>query len=217
MATCGFTSDVVDNMLRVVHAVLCLGNVRYDGDANETKGMKAGSNVYMEKAARMLNADPTQLFKALTQKVIKQHDEDIVSFLGIQVAEHNTMSLVKSLYDTLFTFIVTTIGADIAAFAGKGVEDGESYIGILDIFGFEVFEVNGFEQICINFANERLQHFFNQEMFMREAKMYQDEGLDFKLDKHASLTPDVLELFTGSSDGFVPANVHFLFLINGCN
>ena len=179
MATCGFTTDVVDNMLRVVHAVLCLGNVRYDGDANETKGMKAGSNVYMEKAARMLNADPTQLFKALTQKVIKQHDEDIVSFLGIQVAEHNTMSLVKSLYDTLFTFIVTTIGADIAAFAGKGVEDGESYIGILDIFGFEVFEVNGFEQICINFANEKLQQFYTHFVFDIEREIYREEGINF--------------------------------------
>ena len=76
----------------------------------------------------------------------------------------------KSVYNTLFNFLVGRINGALEGSRGR-------FIGILDIFGFEIFEVNSLEQLCINFANEKLQQLFNQNTFKQEEELYVAEGV----------------------------------------
>ena len=81
-------------------------------------------------------------------------------------------SLVKIMYDRLFTYLVTRINATV-----DDAASAKMYIGLLDVYGFEFFEVNSFEQLCINFANEKLQQFFLETVFSGEAQVHTDEGV----------------------------------------
>lgn len=83
--------------------------------------------------------------------------------------------MAKALYDRVFRWIVNRINQLLAPMAAEMV--GESEIGILDIFGFERFERNGFEQMCINVANEQLQYFFIEHVFLLEEEEHRKEGL----------------------------------------
>lgn len=84
-------------------------------------------------------------------------------------------ALAKALYDRLFRWIVNWINQLLAPTAADMV--GEKEIGILDIFGFERFERNSFEQMCINVANEQLQYFFTEHIFLLEREEYRKEGV----------------------------------------
>merc|ERR1719352_1012377 len=88
------------------------------------------------------------------------------------MAAENRDSLAKALYGMLFNFIVHQANASIGY-----KEDIKLFIGVLDIFGFECFKMNSFEQLCINFTNERLQQFFNRFVFKLEEELYDKEGI----------------------------------------
>ena len=108
--------------------------------------------------------------------IIKKH-------LSADNVRQNMLALNKWLYNGLFSWLVKKINYVHATVGGK-VPDDEAdallnYIGIMDIFGFEIFEVNSFEQLCINFTNERLQQQFNEHVFVNEQKEYEIEGLDW--------------------------------------
>jgi myosin-5 len=96
--------------------------------------------------------------------------------LTTQQAIDSILALVKYSYSELFSWLVCKINE---AHASASKDDLPSFIGILDIFGFEVMRNNSFEQLCINFANEVLQQQFNQHIFVREQEMYISEGLDW--------------------------------------
>lgn len=85
-------------------------------------------------------------------------------------------ALAKALYDRIFRWIVNRINQLLAPTATDMI--GETVIGILDIFGFEKFEQNSFEQMCINVANEQLQHFFTEHVFLLEEEEYKKEGVE---------------------------------------
>ena len=81
-------------------------------------------------------------------------------------------ALCKAVYDNLFAYLITLCNEML-----EDKEKTENFIGILDIFGFEIFKVNSFEQLCINYANEKLQSLFNHTVFVAEQENYKNEGI----------------------------------------
>ena len=214
MEAVGLSEDEAVNVLRIVLATAAVRAIHIPTpkDENDERAISIDKN-QVDVAAKIMGVDTDALAKLLSKQVLTTGKSSITKDRKYRDIVKVRNSLCREMYSKLFNWLVERA---VSLIVPKEIDPKKHrFVGVLDIYGFEVFDQNGFEQLCINFANERLQHFFNQEMFMREAKMYQDEGLDFKLDEHASLTPDVLELFTGSSDGFVPANVHF-FIFNCC-
>merc|ERR550519_57445 len=105
---------------------------------------------------------------------IKVGAEFVVKGLGAEMVSYAVGAIAKSLFDRLFKYLVMKCNETLATGLAR-----VHFIGVLDIAGFEIFDFNGFEQICINFANEKLQQFFNHNMFVLEQEEYKREGIDW--------------------------------------
>lgn len=101
-----------------------------------------------------------------------------VKLLSPAEAKNNVSATIKWLYRSMFSWLVRKINHANGNLTDAGVGERVKFIGILDIFGFEILEVNSFEQLCINYSNERLQQQFNERVFVEEQKKYESEGLD---------------------------------------
>jgi len=145
----------------------------------------------LKKVAEYFGLDPELLAKTLTSRTRNIGQETIVNQLEVPAILAGRDTLAKTIYQTMFGFLVSHINQSISG--GKWSKDGLSTstfnststststpISILDIFGFEVFTDNGFEQLCINYTNERLQCLFNQQMILTQQKEYQQEGLTWE-------------------------------------
>jgi myosin heavy subunit len=194
--TLGFSEeDVVEPILRSVAAVLHLGNVQFDvvKKPMEEDSSAIGNEDIMNLAASLLAIDPATLKTNLISKNIGNRSTLMVAY-SVEKAQEARDALVKAIYGNLFQVIIDQINKSLQASAtASGVAN---IIGVLDIFGFESFEKNSFEQLCINFCNEKLQFHFNEHIFRLEQEVYEAEGVnvprtDFK-DNQPTL--DLLEL-----------------------
>nr|XP_016848428.1 PREDICTED: unconventional myosin-X isoform X2 [Anolis carolinensis] len=162
-----FTTEEVRDVLRLLAGVLHLGNIEFI----TAGGAQVSYKTALGRTAELLGLDSTQLTEALTQRSMILRGEEILTPLSIQQAVDSRDSVAMALYSQCFTWIIKKINSRI-----KGKDDFKS-IGILDIFGFENFEVNRFEQFNINYANEKLQEYFNKHIFSLEQLEYSREGL----------------------------------------
>lgn len=147
----------------------------------ETKGADANvaaQDVALHKACELLGCSPVELAQALTVKYINVNGKAIESPLDNRKASDLRDALSKSIYSLLFTYIVECVNASLDQ-GHLAEESAQPFIGILDIYGFESFEENGFEQLLINFANEKLQSLFNEQVFRAEEAMYKAENVPF--------------------------------------
>lgn len=176
MQTLQFGEDEQQSMFSIVTAVLNLGNILFekgDGNADDSR-VDSSSRGILDIAARLLGLDSVALSVALTEKTMTVGREMVtVLFSPLQAAD-NRDTLAKALYGYLFDWVVNFINSTL-----KGEYDPNIVhsVGILDIFGFEVFDINSFEQLCINYANEKLQLHFNSVVFGQEMQMYESEGI----------------------------------------
>uniref|UniRef100_A0A452V8S0 Unconventional myosin-X n=1 Tax=Ursus maritimus TaxID=29073 RepID=A0A452V8S0_URSMA len=154
-------------VLRLLAGVLHLGNIEFI----TAGGAQVSFKTALGRSAELLGLDPAQLTDALTQRSMFLRGEEILTPLTVQQAEDSRDSLAMALYARCFEWVIKKINSRI-----KGKDDFKS-IGILDIFGFENFEVNHFEQFNINYANEKLQEYFNKHIFSLEQLEYSREGL----------------------------------------
>uniref|UniRef100_A0AAQ6AKB0 Myosin X, like 1 n=1 Tax=Amphiprion ocellaris TaxID=80972 RepID=A0AAQ6AKB0_AMPOC len=161
-----FTEEEIRDMFKLLSGVLQLGNIEF---------MTAGGAQITTKQgqAALLGLDAFQLSEVLTQRSIILRGEEICSPLTIEQAVDSRDSVAMALYSQCFSWIILKINQKI-----KGKENFKS-IGILDIFGFENFEVNRFEQFNINYANEKLQEYFNKHIFSLEQLEYNREGVQW--------------------------------------
>ena len=174
----GFPDEERDSIFKVTSAVLQIGNIDFEeGDAGGTSKVSAKHGFkYVSNAAQLIGVPVETLKAILTQNVSKVAGTEMVRGFTVRVAEQARDSLAKGLYGRLFDWLVQRLNKSM-------VSKAEGYtpkqIGMVDIFGFEIFKHNSFEQLCINFANEKLQQMFNKHTFLLEEKTYREEGITF--------------------------------------
>ncbi|KAL6770143.1 hypothetical protein ACKKBG_A33770 [Auxenochlorella protothecoides x Auxenochlorella symbiontica] len=173
----GLDAGAVRSVLSCVAAVLHLGNVAFatEDDCDDAVLADVAAEDAVEIAARLLGVAPEALLAALTRRVLETRGERIVKALGAEAAAESRDALAKALYARLFDWLVAAVNRKIGSLGAGGA--GARSIGILDIYGFESFDTNSFEQLCINLANERLQQHFNGHVFKGEQAEYAAEGI----------------------------------------
>ncbi|OPJ75468.1 myosin-IIIb-like [Patagioenas fasciata monilis] len=175
----GFQEQEQVDMQAILAGVLSLGNVTFEPE--ESSGsvkVSEASQGWLQAAAGQFGVQEDELLKCLICTMSVTRGEQIHRFHTQQQAEDARDSIAKVAYGRVFGWIVCKINELLAENVDPEVELGE--IGILDIFGFENFAVNRFEQLCINLANEQLQHFFNHHIFQLEQATYKEEELPWE-------------------------------------
>eukprot|EP00388_Colpodella_angusta_P002956 GDKJ01010488.1.p1 GENE.GDKJ01010488.1~~GDKJ01010488.1.p1 ORF type:complete len:1364 (+),score=424.49 GDKJ01010488.1:107-4093(+) len=184
MRTVGMQQSEMENILKVVGGVLYLGNLTFEKDPNNSEGSIVAPSALenLQRAAELIGVDSEKLSEVLTFRMIKTMGESYRRALDIPQADDARDALSRALYGTLFLMVARRINESLshqnlmANVESKDI-DQKLKVGVLDIFGFECFEFNSFEQLCINFTNERLQQFFNTFVFKVEEAIYKEEGI----------------------------------------
>ncbi|KAJ3156843.1 Unconventional myosin-Ia [Irineochytrium annulatum] len=201
----------------VVAAVLTLGNVKFDRDGRRSEvsssgvvGSRVVSNDVLRKAAGLLGVDADELKSALTFRKVfdpvrrggeaAQKDGGIMVPLTVEQAAFSRDALAKSLYGKLFAWIVKRINGHIGCTAA--VKGKRSVIGVLDIYGFEIMQKNGFEQLMINYCNEKLQQLFIELTLKSEQEEYAKEGIEWTEIKYFNNAP-ICELIESKRTGIL--------------
>ncbi|XP_076837392.1 unconventional myosin-X [Brachyhypopomus gauderio] len=167
LRTMQFGEENIREVLRLLAGILHLGNIEF----LTAGGAQVSSKSALSSAAELLGLDCAQLAEVLTHRSMILRGEEISTPLTVEQAGDSRDSMAMALYSQCFTWIISKLNKRI-----HGNENFKS-IGILDIFGFENFEVNRFEQFNINYANEKLQEYFNKHIFSLEQLEYHREGL----------------------------------------
>ncbi|KAK1279441.1 hypothetical protein QJS04_geneDACA003163 [Acorus gramineus] len=155
-------------------AVLWLGNISFSVIDNENH-VETVEDEGVTTAARLMGCGVRDLMLSLSTRKIQVGNDNIVQKLTLSKAIDARDALAKSIYASLFDWLVEQINNSLEA----GKENTGRSISILDIYGFESFHKNGFEQFCINYANERLQQHFNRHLFKLEQEDYTQDGIDW--------------------------------------
>ncbi|KAL6076835.1 Myosin-VIIa, variant 2 [Balamuthia mandrillaris] len=162
------------NVFKVVAAILHLGNITFGNKDNHTVITNEEAVQY---AAEFLHCTPQNLKNALLIRTNIIAKEAFKVPLNGQQAADTRDALAKALYDRLFNWLIARINESISGSSSQ--TKATNFIGVLDIFGFENFKVNSFEQFNINYANEKLQQHFNQHIFKLEQAEYNEEGINW--------------------------------------
>ncbi|XP_032749626.1 myosin-14 isoform X2 [Rattus rattus] len=178
----GLLPEEITAMLRTVSAVLQFGNIVLKKERN-TDQATMPDNTAAQKLCRLLGLGVTDFSRALLTPRIKVGRDYVQKAQTKEQADFALEALAKATYERLFRWLVLRLNRAL----DRSPRQGASFLGILDIAGFEIFQLNSFEQLCINYTNEKLQQLFNHTMFVLEQEEYQREGipwtfLDFGLD-----------------------------------
>ncbi|KAH9659162.1 Myosin-11 [Citrus sinensis] len=194
----GISEKDQEAIFRVVAAILHIGNIEF------SKGKEVDSSIpkddqakfHLKTAAELLMCDPVALEDALCKRIMITPEEVIKRSLDPQSALVSRDGLAKTIYSRLFDWLVDKINSSI----GQD-PNSKSLIGVLDIYGFESFKSNSFEQFCINFTNEKLQQHFNQHVFKMEQEEYTKEEIDWSYIEFVD-NQDVLDLIEKAGSSF---------------
>ncbi|RLN78153.1 hypothetical protein BBJ28_00007988, partial [Nothophytophthora sp. Chile5] len=166
-------SEKAQNVLfEVLAGVLHLGQVEIHAKNNDEESTIAPNDQGTAHATKLLGISAVQLEKALCSRQIAVSSEKVTAFLKKEQAEECRGALAKAIYSNVFDWLVETINTSL-----ENDKKMRRHVGILDIFGFEHFKHNSFEQFCINYANEKLQQKFTQDVFKTVQLEYEAEGI----------------------------------------
>eukprot|EP00741_Cyanophora_paradoxa_P018970 tig00021108_g18313.t1 len=174
MGVVGITEEEQMEALRVVATVLNLGEVTFKPDPAKEDAVVVDDGAALKRVAELLGCTEEELTTVFCSRRIFAGGEWYTIEHTMDQAVEARDALAKALYGRLFEWLVQRINKCI-----RNDEKTVAFIGILDIFGFESFKVNSFEQLCINFANEKLQQQFNQHVFKMEQEEYSREKIDW--------------------------------------
>ncbi|CAM0956684.1 unnamed protein product [Alopecurus aequalis] len=194
----GINSDEQDAIFRVVAAILHLGNVEFsEGNEADSSVQDDKSKFHLRTAAELFMCDEKSLEESLCKRVMVTRGEKIVRNLDLRAAALSRDALARIVYSRLFDWLVTKINTTI----GQD-PDSKLLIGVLDIYGFESFKTNSFEQFCINLTNEKLQQHFNQHVFKMEQEEYTKEEIDWSYIQFVD-NQEILDLIEKKPGGII--------------
>lgn len=170
----GLLPEEITAMLRTVSAVLQFGNIVLKKERN-TDQATMPDNTAAQKLCRLLGLGVTDFSRALLTPRIKVGRDYVQKAQTKEQADFALEALAKATYERLFRWLVLRLNRAL----DRSPRQGASFLGILDIAGFEIFQLNSFEQLCINYTNEKLQQLFNHTMFVLEQEEYQREGIEW--------------------------------------
>ncbi|XAR58625.1 Myosin ATPase [Bertholletia excelsa] len=195
----GISQKEQEAIFRVVASILHIGNIQFakgkEVDSSVLKDDK--SKFHLQTTAELLMCDAVALEDALLKRVMVTPEEVIKRSLDPDGATVSRDGLAKTIYSRLFDWLVDKINVSI----GQD-PNSKTLIGVLDIYGFESFKTNSFEQFCINFTNEKLQQHFNQHVFKMEQEEYTKEEIDWSYIEFVD-NQDVLDLIEKKPGGIV--------------
>uniref|UniRef100_A0A3Q0QX65 non-specific serine/threonine protein kinase n=1 Tax=Amphilophus citrinellus TaxID=61819 RepID=A0A3Q0QX65_AMPCI len=192
----GFTEEEVNSVYKILSAILNTGNIEFASitSQHQTDKSEVPNSEALENAASLLSIGPEELQEALTSQCVVTRGETIIRTNTVDKAADVRDAMSKALYGRLFSWIVNRINSLLQPDMNVCAVESGMNVGILDIFGFENFKKNSFEQLCINIANEQIQFYFNQHIFALEQMEYQSEGVDASLVEYEDNRP-ILDMF----------------------
>lgn len=170
----GIPEEEQMGLLRVISGVLQLGNIVFKKERNSDQASMP-DNTAAQKVSHLLGINVTDFTRGILTPRIKVGRDYVQKAQTKEQADFAIEALAKATYERMFRWLVLRINKAL----DKTKRQGASFIGILDIAGFEIFDLNSFEQLCINYTNEKLQQLFNHTMFILEQEEYQREGIEW--------------------------------------
>ncbi|XP_067859326.1 myosin-11-like isoform X3 [Heptranchias perlo] len=174
MTIMGFTNEEQTSILKVVSSVLQLGNISFKKERS-TDQASMPDNTVAQKVSHLLGMNVTDFTRAILSPRIKVGRDYVQKAQTKEQADFAVEALAKAMYERLFRWLLIRINKAL----DRTKRQGATFLGILDIAGFEIFQDNSFEQLCINYTNEKLQQLFNHTMFILEQEEYQREGIEW--------------------------------------
>ncbi|XP_030669541.1 unconventional myosin-XVI [Nomascus leucogenys] len=197
----GFSNLEVENLFVILAAILHLGDIGFTA-LNEGNSAFVSDLQLLEQVAGMLQVSTDELASALTTDIQYFKGDMIIRRHTIQIAEFFRDLLAKSLYSRLFSFLVNTMNSCLhSQDEQKSMQTLD--IGILDIFGFEEFQKNEFEQLCVNMTNEKMHHYINEVLFLHEQVECVQEGVTMETAYSPGNQNGVLDFFFQKPSGFL--------------
>ena len=183
MITMGFIQEELEGIYKLCSVILLFGQLTVIKDPSYVKikdiddGEKLiiNDDITITQICNLLNINKNLLINKLTYRAIVTNNEYYIKRLTLQEVQNTIHTISKTIYNKLFNWIVFKINNTLHN------EQQQTFIGILDIFGFEVFKNNSFEQLCINFTNEMLQEQFNYFIFKKEQELYKKENIKWDI------------------------------------
>ncbi|XP_074106338.1 myosin heavy chain isoform X4 [Cotesia typhae] len=177
----GFTQQEKDDIYKITASVMHMGGMKFKQRGREEQAEADGTEEG-ERVAKLLGVDCQDMYKNLLKPRIKVGNEFVTQGRNKDQVTYSVGAMSKAMFDRLFKWLVKKCNETLDT-----KQKRQHFIGVLDIAGFEIFDYNGFEQLCINFTNEKLQQFFNHHMFVLEQEEYKKEGIvwqfiDFGMD-----------------------------------
>ncbi|XP_067228722.1 myosin heavy chain, fast skeletal muscle-like [Chanodichthys erythropterus] len=170
----GFTAEEKMGIYKLTGAVMHHGNMKFKQKQREEQAEPDGTEV-ADKIAYLMGLNSADMLKALCFPRVKVGNEYVTKGQTVPQVNNAAMALCKSVYEKMFLWMVVRINEMLDT-----KQPRQFFIGVLDIAGFEIFDYNSLEQLCINFTNEKLQQFFNHHMFVLEQEEYKKEGIEWE-------------------------------------
>uniref|UniRef100_G3N9K5 Myosin, heavy chain b n=1 Tax=Gasterosteus aculeatus aculeatus TaxID=481459 RepID=G3N9K5_GASAC len=170
----GFTGDEKGSIYKLTGAVMHHGAMRFKQKQREEQAEPDGTEV-ADKIAYLMGLNSADVLKALCYPRVKVGNEFVTKGQTVPQVNNSVSALCKSVYEKMFLWMVVRINEMLDTRQPR-----QFFIGVLDIAGFEIFDFNSLEQLCINFTNEKLQQFFNHHMFVLEQEEYKKEGIEWE-------------------------------------
>ncbi|XP_056283944.1 myosin-6 [Pseudoliparis swirei] len=169
----GFTAEEKTGIYKLTGAIMHFGNMKFKQKQREEQAESDGTEA-ADKTAYLMGLNSADIIKGLCHPRVKVGNEYVTKGQSVDQVYYSLGALAKSVYEKMFNWMVVRINHSL-----ETKQPRQSFIGVLDIAGFEIFDFNTFEQLCINYTNEKLQQFFNHHMFVLEQEEYKKEGIDW--------------------------------------
>nr|XP_018670545.1 myosin-7 [Ciona intestinalis] len=169
----GFSQDEKNGIYRIMGSIMHTGNMKFKQKPREEQAEADGTED-ADKVTYLLGINSAEFVKSILSPRVRVGNDYVTKGQTVQQCYYSTGALSKAVYEKLFNWLVKRINETLSTRLPRSF-----FIGVLDIAGFEIFDFNSFEQLCINFTNEKLQQFFNHHMFVLEQEEYKREGIDW--------------------------------------